>query len=298
MRCDIRLRSRLLGQRNAGRRVADGLRYSGVRRHLCDARRSTAAGHRGRGLPGDLVLLRLGSAKAPVTGPAGMVFVPVAPSRVVDTRVSVGGAGPVVAGVSGMRVFSVASTQAGGVSVVPAGASAIVYNVTVPSPVSSGHLRVMPGDAAVVSSASAINFRAGETIANGLTVKVDAQRRIKVYASVSTDVIVDVVGYFVPASTPGVSGGRFTAVTPTRVYDSAADSAGLLGAHESRVVSVASTQDGVTPVVPAGAGAVAYNITVVRPGAGGHLRVMPGDVASSSASTVNWTVAGTRLRMV
>ena len=51
-----------------------------------------------------------------------------------------------------------------------------------------------------------------------------------------------------------------------------------MGAKADRVVSVASTQDGKTAVVPAGASAVAYNITVVRPDGPGHLRVMPGDV--------------------
>ena len=45
-------------------------------------------------------------------------------------------------------------------------------------------------------------------------------------------------------------------------------------------------------VVLAGASGVAYNTSVVRPAGGGYLRVFPGGKASSSASTVNWTVPG------
>lgn len=231
---------------------------------------------------------------APFTpAPVGMVFTAVTPARVVDTRLSSGGAGPVLPGTTGMRTFSVAATQSGGTPVVPAGATAIAYNLTVPNPAAAGHARVMPADAATLTTASAINFRPGETIANGLATRIDAQRRVTVYTGSAADVVIDVVGYFAPAPSPPTPGGRFTAVTPVRVYATSADTvAGALAAGGDRVVSTATTQDGVTPVVPAGAEAVAYNITVVRPTAGGHLRVMPGDTASSDSSTINWTVPG------
>ncbi|MDQ1250568.1 MAG: hypothetical protein QG597_4947, partial [Actinomycetota bacterium] len=240
---------------------------------------------------------------APVD-PAGTVFVPVDPARVADTRTAFGGGGPIPASTS--RVLSVAARQADGVPVVPAGAAAIVFNLTVPNPTAGGHVRVMPGDAATLTTSSAINFRPGETIANGLTVKIDAQRQIAVYAAVTADVVVDVVGYFVPVVAPNAAepegpaavapltplAGRFTAVTPVRVYDARSNPAGPLAGNSSRLVSTATAQDGTSPVVPSGAAAVAYNITVVRPSEGGHLRVMPGDVTSSEASTINWTMPG------
>ena len=61
--------------------------------------------------------------------------------------------------------------------------------MTVPNPGTSGHLRLMPADAAGTTAASAINFRANETIANGSTVAVDAQRQIRIYAAARADVI-------------------------------------------------------------------------------------------------------------
>lgn len=251
-------------------------------------------------------LAGVGPASAAVTAlpvePTATTFVATAPARVVDSRVGSGGAGPIGAGAS--RVVSVAFPAAGGARVVPVGAVAVAYNVTVPAPGGGGHVRVMPGDAVGLTSASAINFRGGETIANAATVKVDANGRVKVFngAGVPVDVVIDVVGYFVPAVAgsaavaPANGGaGLFTAVTPVRVYDAAMDPAGLLGAGADRLVSTAMAVDQVTPVVPAGASAVAYNLTVVDPGGGGHLRVMPGDVAMTSASVINWARAGERI---
>ncbi|MDQ1250473.1 MAG: hypothetical protein QG597_4852, partial [Actinomycetota bacterium] len=152
----------------------------------------------------------------------------------------------------------------------------------------------MSGDATEVTPASAVNFRAGESIANALTVRIDTARQIKLYATVPADVVVDVVGYFVPASGAGEApaGGRFTAITPVRVYDAAADPAGPLPAREAAVVSVATDQRGAREVVPQGASAVAYNITVVRPDGAGHLQVMPGDQVNSESSAINWTTRG------
>ena len=248
-------------------------------------------------------LVGTGPASAAVEGrpvvPVGSVFVPVTPVRVVDSRVVFGGVGPVVAGSS--RVVSVAAPAGGGPAVVPVGAVAVAYNLTVPGPGSAGHVRVMPGDAVGLTSASAINFRARETIANAATVKVAPDRTVKVYAGSTADVIIDVVGYFVPAAVgdgpvpSAAAAGRFTPVTPVRVYDAAADPGGLLAGGADRLVSTASTQAGGVPVVPVGASAVAYNVTVVETAGAGHVRVMPGDVASSSTSAINWSTAGERI---
>ena len=252
------------------------------------------------------------AAMRPTAAPAS-VFVPVEPARVVDSRVAFGGEGPILAGSS--RVVSLAEPIGGGTPVVPAGAVAVAYNLTVPNAGGAGHVRVMPGDAVGLSSASAINFRAGETIANAATVKVAPDRTVKLYAGATVDVVIDVTGYFVPAALPAAEneapevvapampqvvptdgvGSLFNAVPPVRVYDSAEDAAGPLAAKADRLVSVAATQDGGQPVVPAGASAVAYNVTVAGTVSGGHVRVMPGDVSVTSTSVLNWSVAGERI---
>lgn len=184
-----------------------------------------------------------------------------------------------------MRKVSVASVQAGGAPVVPVGAVAVAYNVTVPGPGAGGHLRVMPGDAASLTGASAINFRPGESIANGLVAKLAPDRTLKLYngSTAAVDAVVDVVGYFVPAasaSAPQLAAGRFTPVAPVRVFDS--------NTGGGQTASQATTPVDLSSAVPAGGSAVAYNITVVGPAGSGHLRVFPADQPMPNASSINF----------
>lgn len=96
------------------------------------------------------------------------------------------------------------------------------------------------------------------------------------------------------------SAGAFHALTPARVFDSraAAPAKGVLGAGQSLKLSVADkrsldTGDVVTAnYVPAGATAIACNITVVNTVGGGFLTVNPGGVTEISAATVNWSESG------
>lgn len=218
------------------------------------------------------------------TTPVASAFTAVAPARIIDTRAP--GGGSLAAGES--RVISVA-TDFDGSAVVPAGAVAVAYNITSVDPAAAGHLRVMPGDVAA-TSASTVNFRPRESIANAAVVRLSADRTVRVYAAASTHVVLDVVGYYMPGA-----GALFTSVNPARTYDSALDPAGPLPAGSSRLVSTATGTDGATPVVPAGAVVVAYNVTVTDTVGGGHLRVMPGDTATTPTSALNWTKAGERI---
>lgn len=95
--------------------------------------------------------------------------------------------------------------------------------------------------------------------------------------------------------------GSFTAIAPTRVYDSRragyAPNNGLMTAGTSRVVSVKDGRDDdgnvvTANIVPAGATAVTYNVTVANTSARSFLSVVPGDVASTTASTINWVGPG------
>lgn len=244
----------------------------------------------GYGIIRPLVALQQSVQPPPPPG-EGTTFYPIDPARALDTRQST----PIAAGAA--RSVAVGREAGTGREIVPLGATAIAYNITVPSPGGPGHLRVMPGDVAY-SSASSINFTTSQTIANGLVVKLDSERRIRVYnaAGVPVHAIVDVLGYYLPASQVSplasdvqvaATGSRFMPIAPVRVYDAALAPA-LLGPGESREVSVATGIGGQTDVVPVGASGVAYNLTVVEPGAAGHLRVMPGDVAETGASAINW----------
>ncbi len=230
---------------------------------------------------------------------------PIDPVRVLDTRPAQGGAGSLAAGEYRPVFIGDEFAAAGSVEdVVPTEAVAILYNLTVPGGSGAGHLRVMPGSA-TDSTASVINFVAGQSIANGLVVQLGPTEpggdsrwlRIANRSSAPADAVVDVLGYFVPESVTTESSppGRFTAISPVRVYDSDADPQGMVGSGETRLLSVADqliAEGGAKDVVPQGASAVAYNVTVVRPQGAGHLRVFPGDLPSSESSTLNWGVPG------
>lgn len=123
-------------------------------------------------------------------GQSGNGFVGVTPIRILDTRDGTGGpAGPLGPGAS--RVITVA-----GANGIPSSATAVVANVTVTDTTGSSYLTAWPdGDAP--PNASDLNWTPGVTIPNLVVVELGASGRLDLYnAAGSTDVIVDVVGYY------------------------------------------------------------------------------------------------------
>lgn len=125
--------------------------------------------------------------------PLSAFFFTVAPCRLVDTRGPLGSGGaPSLTG-GARRTFTVTG-QCG----VPAGARAVVTNVTVVAPPTSGNLVLFPGGALQPSS-STINFRRGVTRANNAIVSLGAAGDFVVAAGAAAlpiDLVVDVSGYF------------------------------------------------------------------------------------------------------
>lgn len=244
------------------------------------------------------------TATATPTGGAGAgVFVPIEPARVYDSRLAGPGGTPnPIPGNHGSRVMQVADAidiVTGKVvqqNIVPVGATSVAFNLTATNTLDRGWFSITPGDAGTYA-ASTVNWPGGQdVIANGLTVKVAPDRTVKVFngAGQPTDAVLDIVGYFMP---PGAAGDVFHELTPTRVYDSRI--AGPGGTPDpvpgggNRVVLMANGIAPPTPdVVPAGATAVAYNISAVDTSSRGWFAVTPGDAATFRSSTVNWPGAG------
>lgn len=134
-------------------------------------------------------------------GTAG-AFIPVDPTRVYDSRLG-SGAGTGILGTGASRVVSIADgidLTTGAVTVpdiVPTGSTAIQYNLTVTDTVGSGYLQVAPGYATGITSSSINWSGSGQTIANGLTVKVSSNRQVKATVGPgATQFIIDVLGYY------------------------------------------------------------------------------------------------------
>jgi len=96
---------------------------------------------------------------------------------------------------------------------------------------------------------------------------------------------------------PGVAGG-FHPLTPGRVYDSrqANPANGPISAGQNRTISVADRRDALLSTgavveanfVPAGATAVAANVTITQTAGSGYLVFNPGGNTTVGASTINW----------
>jgi hypothetical protein len=95
--------------------------------------------------------------------------------------------------------------------------------------------------------------------------------------------------------------GQLHVIDPVRVYDSRLDASngrGPMTSGSSRLVSVANGIDlttgvvSLTDVVPAGATAIAYNLTVVDTGGSGFLAVTAGSSTTFRASSINWSASG------
>ena len=135
-----------------------------------------------------------------VVGPdtAGALH-PINPQRVWDTRFQGGALG---AGenrrISIKDGRALSSPNIATPNVVPDGATAITFNLTIVSTSRAGWLAVTPGDA-FTNSASSINWAAqGTVIANGTMTTLDDDRQVRVWASPtgSAHFLIDVTGYY------------------------------------------------------------------------------------------------------
>ncbi len=129
-----------------------------------------------------------------VTGTGGSMYVPLNPSRILDTRNGTGGlAGPFSSHAA--RAFAVSGH--GGV---PAGATAVTGNLTVTSQTANGFLFIGPV-ATNNPTSSTLNFPRGDDRANAVAVALGAGGTLSItYAAPTTgpaaQVIFDVTGYF------------------------------------------------------------------------------------------------------
>jgi hypothetical protein len=134
----------------------------------------------------------------PTTGGA---FHPITPVRVYDSRAAAPMPGTLAPNSNRLISVKDGRGQAGNVTavdIVPVRATAITYNVTATGTTGPNFLAVVPGDAPSFSTSS-LNWAGGYDIANGGTVKLDANRQVKVFLgdqAGSSHVILDVTGYY------------------------------------------------------------------------------------------------------
>ncbi|MGH7643884.1 MAG: hypothetical protein ACRENX_12900 [Candidatus Dormibacteria bacterium] len=173
-------------------------------------------------------------------------------------------------------------------SVPSTGVAAIVANVTVTDTTAASYLTAYPGSVAppLVSN---LNWSAGETVANRVIVPIGAipshTSGITLYNSIgTTDVIVDIDGYFTDGSTTPSGEGLFTPVTPARVLDTR-----TVGTTLTAGATISQQFQGVSQMYPYGgnATAVVINVTATDTSTVGYFTVYPNG-APPLASDLNW----------
>ncbi|MHB1511227.1 MAG: protease pro-enzyme activation domain-containing protein [Acidimicrobiales bacterium] len=221
------------------------------------------------------------------TSTVGGTYVPVTPIRVTDTRTGSGlpNAGKPL-GAAGTLDVTVAGTAAS--DGVPSDASAIVANVTAVSPSAAGFFTVYPSGEAQ-PTVSSLNFVAGETTANLVTVPIGANGDITIFNHAGTaNALVDVYGYY--TATPATTGaGLYNAVSPYRAAGTLQAGA-TIAANTSHPVTVTGGSTG----VPANASAVVVNLTEADATAPSFLTAYGAGALLPTVSNLNFSTGEVR----
>jgi len=222
---------------------------------------------------------------------ADRAFVPAGPGRVFDTRP--GQSANAVVAVPKVKLTggtSMTVQMTGLTGLTPAtGVGTVSLNVTVANPEGAGFITVY--DCGTRLEVSSVNYGAGQTVANAVLAPVSASGTVCFFSQQTTDLIVDINGYFAVPS-------GFTGVSPLRVLDTrvgfspnALRNVPKVKIGGSNVLEVKLTD--LPGAVPAsGVGAVSLNVTAVGPAADGFLTVYPCGTRPDSSS-VNYSTGQT-----
>ncbi len=210
-------------------------------------------------------------------------YMPLNPVRVLDTRNGTGGySAPVGPG-------DTISLPVTGVNGVPAtGVTAVVLNVTATDPTDSSFVTVYP-DGTPQPATSNLNFTAGETIPNLVTVAVGPDGQIDFYNHTgSVNLVADLEGYY----TSGSTGSFFNSISPVRVLDTRNGTGGF-SAPVGPGDTISLPVEGIDGVPASGVTAVVLNVTATNPTDSSFVTVYPDGTPLPTASNLNFTTGET-----
>jgi thermitase len=220
-----------------------------------------------------------GSSTQPSAGP--LRFVPVTPCRIADTRNANGAfGGPELSG-GNTRDFSVPNSSCG----VPSTAAAYALNVTVVPDARLGYLSIWPSGQPQ-PLVSTLNSD-GRIKANAAIVPAGNNGAISVFVTDSTQLVLDITGYFEPDGT-SASELQFYPMSPCRVADTRQGSGPfgapfLSGGAAARSFPMQASSCN----IPAAAQAYSLNFTAVPHGPLGYITAWPTGQNKPLISTLN-----------
>jgi hypothetical protein len=225
------------------------------------------------------VILDINGYFAPPGSSSALVFYPVTPCRIADTRNATGSyGGPILSGGT-TRNFTVPAAGCG----IPSTALAFSLNATVVPQAALGFLTLWPAGQ-TQPLVSTLNSPDGSIVANAAIVPAGSGGTVSAYVTDATHLVLDINGYFAPATTGGL---YFYTATPCRVLDTrnATGTFGgpILDANSTRAYAVPAS----SCPVPSSAQAYSLNATVVPPAGLGYLTLWPTGGTLPLVSTLN-----------
>jgi CSLREA domain-containing protein len=228
-------------------------------------------------------------------GPGGLYFHPLpAPVRLLETRAGlpVGCVKPGTPLVSGQDSLQTATTACTGI---PAGARSVVGNATTVGPLGTGYLTLYPGDVGNAPLVASSNYNTGQVVNGPFTVGLSATGQFKIFTTQTTDLVVDVLGYYsTEANDVNGAGLLFNSLPhPVRLLETRPSlpvgcfkpGAPLTGGAET-LQTARGLCDGVT--IPVNALGVVGNATVVSPAGTGFLTLWPSTATRPLVATSNF----------
>ncbi len=203
--------------------------------------------------------------------PVGVGYTPLVPARAIDTR---GNVRPGDGSMTNVTVTNVVGA--------PTGATAVILNVTATNTTGAGFVTVFPTGTARPSTSNLNVDHPGQTRANLVIVPIGADGKVSLFTQTSTDLIVDVFGFFTPAA-------NYNTVQPSqRLLDTRVAPAIEPAAGSTTSVKVAGVGS-----IPLDVKYVIVNVTSDAPMAPGFVTVHPGGTTLPLASNLNVDGPGT-----
>jgi hypothetical protein len=221
------------------------------------------------------IILDINGYFVPATNPSALAFYPIVPCRIADTRNSTGPLGGPSLTAQQSRTFPILASACN----IPSSAQAYAFNLTaVPSnPV--GFLTAWPTGQAMPLAAT-LNVPTPVATGNAAILAAGTNGSIDVFAAGTTDLVIDINGYF---AAPGSGGLSLYSVTPCRVLDTRQLS-GSLPVTGTISINPATT----SCAIPSAAEAYVFNVTAVPPPDVGYLTLWPQGQTQPLTSMLNW----------
>jgi hypothetical protein len=173
---------------------------------------------------------------------------------------------------------------------VPASATGLLVNATVPKNGRGGFVTVAPSVEGVPST-STVNFGVADTVANRAMVMLSPEGAVEVYASTAAHVVLDVVGWF----GSGGQGLRYNTVKPSRILDTRHGIGGL-DALQGGTTSVLDV--GGRGGVPEDAKSIMATLTVTGPSKPSFATAWSGGADQPGTSDLNFPQGTTRANLI